>query len=484
MWLENCGISAKTNAMKYQLLSLLLICCFSVKAQVIQSAQPLELKKSSYYHTSLAAPDAKNSQLVVFAADKEKLTAMRYNGVLFFTDSLSTKRPDTDYDLMAGYGFGADKSVTVYWSNESYTQIQPVTFNFESKAVTSATPLVLSFRQENIITAFSDSDLFYIITLPEQKEEKNKLKFYAFDGGRLTIHTVDFEGVELRSISDKELTINQLLEAYPLQKVDSRTFNGLTNTSSKFKFYINEGAMVMTLDHNAGYTQILTLNLDSFTFTEKRIPQPQLQKAADANSYLHEGRLYQMKANAEQLALSAVDVQSGSVIKSYSATAGDTISFRNSDIVSQTGSGRPKLFKDTKKFLQRLESCAVSLSVYQTPDDILVTAGCVKNVLPVGSAILGATLIIAGGSEQLVSDLYDPESQQINYFEGTFDGDFEHKPFQPGQLAVDYLSRYMVANEKNTALVSVFPFGYDMVLGYYDAKAKQYVLRKFMDEKL
>lgn len=470
--------------MKYTLLSLLLLCSFGLKAQVIQSAQSLNLKKSSNYQTSLAAPDAGNSQLVVFAADKEKLTAMRYNSVLFFTDSLSLKRQDTEYEVMAGYSFDDDKRVTLYCTNGNLTKIQPVSFDFTSGQTVSATPLVLNLQEENIVTAFSDNNRFYIITLPQQKEEKNKLKFYVFDSGRLIIQTVDFSGIELRSISDKELTINQLLEAYPLQKLDSRTFNGLTNTSGKFKFYISDGAMVMTLDHNETYTQLLTLNLDTFTIAEKRLPQPQLQKAADANSYLHEGRLYQLKANKEQLALRAVDVQTGAVIKSYLAMANDTISFKNSDIVSQNGNGRQKLFKNTAKFLQRLESCTVSLSVYQTPDDILLTIGGVKNVLPVSTALLGVGLIMSGGSESLMDEFYDEEMQQVNYFEGTFDGDFEHKPFRPGQLGVDYLSRFMAANEKSMALVSVFRFGYDVVLGYYDAKAKQYVLRKFVDDDL
>jgi hypothetical protein len=470
--------------LQHLLIIFLSVIGLKANAQVIQSAQPLELKKSTYYHTALAAPDANYSQLVTFVADKEKITAFRYNSVLYFTDSLSTKRPDTDYDLMAGYSYDADRQVTVYWVEDTYTKIQPVSFNFETKAVVTGTPIALSLREENIITAFSDNNSFYLITLPRNNKEEDVLRLYTFSNGRLETHSVDFSGIDLRSISNKEITLNDMLEAYPLQKIDTRAYNGLTSTSSKLKFYISNGEMTFTLDHNAAYTQVLTLNLNTYSLTEKRIPHPQLQTTGEGNSYLHEGRLYQLKANKDQLALAATDMATGELIKSYAAKSNDSIGFKNSDLVSQTGSGRPKIFKDTKKFLQRLEASTIALSVYQTPDDILVTAGGVRNVIPAGSAILGAALIAAGGSDALMGEFFDPESQQLNYFEGTFDENFEHRPFRPGMLAVDYLSGFMAANERNMQLVSVFPFGYDVVLGYYDAKAKQYVVRKFTDDDL
>lgn len=453
-------------------------------AQVIQSAQPLELKKSSYYHTSLAAPGADYSQLVTFVADKENLTALRYNNVLFFTDSLTTTRPDTDYDFMAGYSYEGDKAVTVYWASANYTEIQPVSFDFQNGKAVAHTPLELALREETVQATFSANDAFYIITLPKNNKEKNVLRVYAFRNGTLETRTVDFSGTELRSISNKELTIVDILETYPIQQINTRAFNYLPDTAAKAKLYIQNGQVALTLDHNAAYTYIITLNLNDYSLSDRQLLQPKLDKPGEANSYLLNGLLYQLKLNDEQLALAATEVETGEIIKTYTAGKDEEISFKNSDLLSQTGGQRPKMFKDTRRFLKRLANTDVALTVYETPNDIYIMAGGVRNVMHAGTILLGSAMILAGGSPDIADELLDTDNLQVVYFESLFNVDFEYLAYQPARLAVDYLSEFMAANERDMQLVTVFTFGYDIIVSYYDAKAEQYIIRKFTDDEL
>jgi hypothetical protein len=146
----------------------------------------------------------------------------------------------------------------------------------------------------------------------------------------------------------------------------------------------------------------------------------------------------------------------------------------------QTGNQRPRDFKNSKKFLQRAAESAIGVTVYQTPDDLLLTIGGVRYVTPAGNIILGAAMIAAGGSPE---GLFDPESTQLIYFESLFDENFEHHNFTGGMLALDHLGVFM-ASAKNVGQQSVVPFNGYLVLGYYDSKAKQYILRKFQDDDL
>jgi hypothetical protein len=76
-----------------------------LSAQTQLSSVPLTLDKATDKREALTAVDSAELQMVVFAADKEKLRALRFNRALFITDSLSVPRPDKQYEYMAGYSF-------------------------------------------------------------------------------------------------------------------------------------------------------------------------------------------------------------------------------------------------------------------------------------------------------------------------------------------------------------------------------------------
>lgn len=453
---------------------LLFVSLNALNAQVTLSTQPLELRHNSMYYQSMVAPEGDNKELVVFAADRDKVTALRYNGVVFFTDSLTAPRPHRDYEFMAGYSFAPNKTTYAYWASSNYKKIEALGFNFESK-ITSAVQLSIPLEKEEILTTFSVYNSFYIVTLPE---EKNQLKFYIFDSGRYETRIADFANITIEDYGKKKMAIHDLLDDYPLQYMDTKSFNDLVIASNKVKLMVLKDEILLTTDHNPGVTQIFSIDPVTFAVTQMAIRQPSLAKAGETNSYYNNGVLYQYKLNEEQMALQATDVVSGDLIKNYIVNSADSIAFRNSPLYIQTGNQKPRELKDTRKFLKRAADSNLAISVYQTPDDVLITMGGVRSVVPAGNLLLGVAVAAAGVSPD---ELFDAESTQTLYFEGLFDENLVHQPYQPGALALDYLGQFMAA-ERNLTLQNVVPFDDYLVLGYYDNKAKQYVLRKFKDE--
>jgi hypothetical protein len=447
-------------------------------SQTLLSSHPLELKKSSANHQILNAVN-NQKQVFVFASDKENLTVLKYNQALFFKDSLSVPRPEKSYEFMAGFSFEENGNPYLYWSSEDYKKIEAVYFDFENKR-TVDTYYQIPFKEETILNAYSENNSFYILS---QIQKEDKLKLYCFSKGKLEENILDFSSYKFMDESGKSKTFGELLEQNPIEKIDTKSLNPLFYGTAKTKLYVLDNKMILTFD-SPTRTQALEIDLSTFSISEKIIPQQTLTKGTGkSNSYFHQNKLYQLKTSEEELIIASIDFKSGELIKSYSVTQNDAITFKNSPLYSQTGTQQGRELKNTKKFLQKLDNSEIGLSVYKTPDAIMITAGGIKNVGSTGGILLGITagvaMVAAGNDASSFGELFDVQNLQSIYFEGLFDENFQHKKIEQQGLAVDYISQFI--DENNVSLESVFPYNDYFIMGYYDSKAKEYVMRKFED---
>lgn len=464
--------------MKKLLFALFVFASFTASfGQTLLASHPLELKKSKSNHQILNAVNSRN-QIFIFATDKEKVKALKYSPFLFFSDSLTINRPDKDYEFMAGYGFEDDGNPCLYWASEDFKKMQSVCFNFETK-INKIDNFQFEFKDESILNTFSENNSFYILTLPKKED---KLKFYVLSKGEMDEKVLDFSSYKFTDSQGKPKTFNELITEEGLEMIDTKTLNPLFKCVGKSKMYFSKNRMILTFDSNTK-TQVLEINLNNFSISEKNIPQQATAKnIGKSNSYYFQDKLYMLKTNEEELSIVAVDLKSQGVIKKYYADTKDTISFRNSPLFSQTGDQQGRTLKNTKKFLQRLDASDVGLSVYKTPNSIMVTAGGVRNVSSAGNMIFGISAgvaMVATGSGGDVGSLFNAGDLQSTYFEALFDDKFEHQNTPQQGLAVDYISQFL--SENDVTLQSVFAFKGYYILGYYDSKKKEYVMRKFED---
>ncbi len=458
------------------LTALLVACCIQgVFAQAVLSSHNLDLKKLRDYHEIMPAPEANDHGRAVFAADKTTVTALRYTRVLYYSDSLAAPRPDEDeYDFMAGYSYDPNGQPSVYWASSNMKKMQEMHFNFESKKVTEYF-YEFPFKDEDIISTFSENNSFYIITLPKLGA---KLKLYIFNEGRYVQRMLDFSKFSFTDRNDKPASFNRLIDQYALQKVETGTYIQLPVTSSKIKLYVTGQDIVLSFNHNPSFTQLFTIDAATYSVTERIIPQVEL-KDGKANSFLLGENLYQVILNKGALALSRTNIDSLPLTKTLKAGAEEVIAFKNSGLLEQRENNRGGEFKSTKKFLRRANGGEAAISVYQTPNDLLVVTGAIREVVPAENVVMGVAMMAAAGIDP--SSMF-PANIQILYFESLFDDHFNHKPLPQQRLAADYIGQYMAQNEKNISLQTVFKYDYYYVMGYYDARAKEYILVKFQDD--
>lgn len=458
----------------------LILSFFCVSGQIVLSRHTLNLKKSAEEHQFLNAVNQKTQEVLVFASDPQQLIVQKYNRALFFSDSLVTSKPDDTYQNLMGYSFDAHNNPDVYLVSENFKQIAAVHFDFENRSNTTQT-FDLPLPDQTVIGSFSEQNNFYLLSFDEQQ----KLHCYTFINGSVRDNTIDFSRFTFVNSSGKEVKFSNLLTQNPPEKIQTNSLVPLYYGTKKIKYYVTGDKMVLTLDHNSAETQLFEIDLTDFSVVEKKFAYPALSNDVRVNSYFNDNKLFQLKLNETELILTA-KTMAGEILHTYSAKATDSIAFKNSPLYTQTGNQRAFPLKTTKKFLRRLSMSNVGLSVYKTPDEFMVTVGGSRDVASTDEILLGVTAgvgvaLSGGGDIGFMADFFDRDNLQTTYFEGLFDENFTYKDLEQQRLASDYVSEFYGKNQAFEA-ADLFPYRNYYILGYYDPKAKEYVLRKFRDD--
>jgi hypothetical protein len=444
-------------------------------SQTVLATFPLELKKSKEYKQIVNAENTTTHDVFVFASDKETVTILKYNSALFLTNQYSQARPDVTYKLLAGYSFNDVGNPTLYWSSEDLKKIMAIQYDLNTKT-TVVTNFDIPFFKESIVSQFQENNTFYILS---QKDLEQKLVLYIFKNGKKEEKTLDFTPFKFQNKNTEALTLNEILEICPIEKIETNQFNPLFKGTQRTKMYVLKNRLLLTLDHNFKETQTFDIDLNTFEIQEKKFPQPATKKQTGlSNSYYHENKIYQLRTNEDELLFEIKNYPSNESVSSFSVPKTDTISFKNSPLWIQMNGQKPKELKNTAKFLQRLLFLNVGLTVYKTPKSILVTLGGTNNGDYDVSAGFNAAL--SGNFTDIAFDLMNNSGPSTVYFESVFDKKLQHSKQEQDPLAVDYISRFREEHYEVT-LPSTIRYKNYYIFGYYDTYTKQYVMRKFID---
>lgn len=460
---------------KYTCILLLLLVFSTSFGQTILNQFPLELKKSSDYFQILNGENQQKDYFS-FVTDKKKCTLLKYNSVLFFKDSLSIERPNNDYDFMAGMTFSRARNPQVYWVSKDFQKIRIVDFDLE-KHVSTSLDYENDFKREKVIDVFTVENSFLIVSITNE----NKLKFTHFSNTGKNENTIDLGTKNTKNGNSIDNSLVSNLFDFGLTKIEAELFTPLYVASAKVKRYLQDKNYILSFDVK-DQTSLITINLTDFSFIKEQFPYENLEKSSGSNSFLQNNILYQLTANSEALALSAIDLNSKKIVQTYRVGSTESITFKNSPLFVQNASGKIREFKNTANFLSKIDYNNLGLSIYATPNYNLFTIGGVREVASAGNIALGVGLTlggIIGGVGIDSSSMIENGNLQSLYFESYFDNNFEHsnKPFSP--LYIDSLGEFL--SKTNPEVQNLYPFKNYVILNYYDSKSKEFVMRKFQD---
>lgn len=463
--------------MKKIILFFILIQCNHLLSQTILATYPLELKKSNEYKQIVNAENSITHDVFVFASDKETLTILKYNSALFLSNQYTLPRPDLSYKTITGYSFNEEGNPTIYWSTQDLKNILAVQYDLNAKT-TYLSNYYSSYSNQDIVTSFQGNNTFYILSL---KNLEQKMILYVYKDGKKEEKTLDFNPFKFQNKSTEVLTLNQILEVCPIEKIETNQFNPLFKGTEKTKLYVLKNRLLLTLDHNYKETQAFDIDLNTFEIQEKKFPQPTTKKQTGlSNSYYHENKMYQLTSNEDELLFEIKEYQSRESIKNIPVSKNDTIPFKNSPLWVQMSGQKPRELKNTAKFLQRMLFLNVGLTVYKTPKAILITLGGTNDGQSNYDLSTGINASVSGNFTDIAYDLLNYSGPTTVYFESVFDKKLQHSKQEQEPLAIDFISRFREEHSEVT-LPSIIRYKNYYIFGYYDMYAKQYTMRKFID---
>jgi hypothetical protein len=258
-----------------------------------------------------------------------------------------------DYRFLAGYSFNDEGNPTIYWSSPDFSKIKAVQYDLNTKTNTASIHLQ-SFFNQAIITQFQENNTFYILS---QKHFEQKLVLYTFKNGKGEEKTLDFSSFKFQNSKNQPLTFSQIIEACPIEKIETNQFNPLFKGTQKTKLYVLKNKLLLTLDHNDNETQAFEIDLTTFGIQKKKFPKPATKNYVSlSNSYYHENKIYQLNINQEELLFNIQDYTTAETIKSVPVLRTEDIPFKSSPFWLQVEGEKPKEIKNTAKFLDHL-SC-------------------------------------------------------------------------------------------------------------------------------
>lgn len=503
---------------KKSILLILFFTTFYIFAQEATNSFPLELRGN---RDVFQIVNEANKTVTLFVSDRKEVNAFLLNDKMQITDSIKTERPERKYTEIAGY-INEDKNIRLYWTSEDHKEIYTQLYDIKKHTVVNQ-EYEVKLKDEKFIQNFSENNLFYMVTIVK---ESNLLKFYIFDlEGKMIEKTMDFSDFRFLDKDNHKSTFYGILREFikplnasiSLQKITPENTTSLTYSSSKRKCYLKNNQLTITIDLSIDFTQLIIIDLITFTAKEKFIKNPYVyyenSLEIDSNSFLMDDKLYQLKLSLKTLKLTVKSLDD-ELLKEYTIADTEPIDFKNSDIlqkgtakIAMTTVTNDRVLEKTKQFLRKLHNSSCAISCYNLNGNTLLTIGSVTELngggtmMPMGVPGFGAgsfgTSSIPNFHYMYINPTYDNfnsyKNRKVVYINCLFNKDDNHVSGELEPIAFDKIQEFLSIDDKQDAISlfsnpvnkekskTVFKMDSNYYLGHYDNERKRYVIRKFTD---
>ena len=453
----------------------LLFCIFYnavLLSQTVVNSFPLDLNRTLENAQIINIEDVKTNDIYVFAADDKYINILQYNKFLFLKNQFRDSIKNAENRSIIGHSISDDGNPILYWATDNLRNIRIIKYYLETKTIRSLN-FDMPLNNEYIISSFQKNNIFYILS---KETDQQHLLLYEFNNGKCEIKMFDLSSVPFQNEKGQTLSFNTVIRYYPIEKMDTNNFNTLDKTSGKSKMYVLDNKIIMTFDYNLKSTKVLSLNLETIGVTEKIFNQPVSKTASKtSNSFFYDNKLLQIKANNEELLFDIKAFDSGKTLKNFTVSKNDTIPFKNSPLFVQISEKKPQQVKTTANFLKQLSNVNAGISAFKNRKNIFISLG----------GFAEYEVLTSYGQDNFFGDLnsgrYSEYSNKMVFFDSMFNSDFEFvNSKQPEPLAIDNVYYYLSIN-KNISLQNILKVQDYYILGYYDQKLKQFIMRKFTD---
>ncbi|WP_298365141.1 hypothetical protein [uncultured Lutibacter sp.] len=499
---------------KKSLMSLMLIFALNSYSQKeIAIFENSLLESSSSLKDVIPIVNDKTGDIALFLMDATKVYGYLLNDEFKLVKSLSSDDKNRKYKVLIGKGISDNNDYRIYFTNNRENKFASVKFSFDTKNI-DYKEFELTSKKEMLVQTVTFNNQFYLISI---LKNTSKLNVYKFDvDGNYTRTELDFTSNNFINRYDKNTSIFSLITegtgAYGfkkminLKKINGNIPNSIEVTSELSKLYLRDNKVVFTFDENKQFTQILTINLNTFEKKVEHIEKPSfksdLEKPVErtiisdgisksTNSYLNGDNLFIISSTHNDFSFAVKNFNTHQMIKEYTVSNNDSITFKNTPIIQEGGTfEKYREMEKTKKFLRKITSGDIGVSVYRKNNTFQVTLGGKKDIkrssgmmMPMGG--FGMPIASVGSVSVFFSPTYfaynSYTATKSTHIKGLFDLNFNHIKGEIEMNAFDKINNFEEKEHVSNNGETVFSYKDYFILGNYITKDKTYILRKFTD---
>lgn len=474
-----------------------------VKMSVFSQYETISFKMTSENQEgAYAVADKKNKKIVIFINEPLKIKAYYLNEQMILTDSLAADEKNNNYKKLIGHNIN-NNSYRLFWTTKDNSQVMTQVFDFETKII-KLEYHNLNLTTEKIIQKFSTDTNFYVTTI---NKKTNSLKFYVFDNfGRMEEKIIDIKNLKFVKANHQHVTFYEILNEHistnekimTIQYVNSEYPQAVTESSKKRKFYLNDDVMYITFDNNLQFTQILAVDLKSFTASQKLITQTIDEiDVTNSNSFLQNGGLLQIASANKEFNLTFKSLNND-LLKNFKASNIKSIDFKNTQFLnSYDNYGHTIEYDDDQsKFIKALNLNYLGISCYKVNDNYLLTIGAVTDVQTKNGTNASSSIFISGAipafafaltsyivddllTKQITPDIVYPYlNRRVNSVNCLFDSNNNHVVKKLNVVVFDKIQEFNSKTKANPTR-TFFKFENDFYVGQYEKIQQAYFFRKF-----
>ncbi len=468
--------------------SLILLFSAAIYGQELIGSISLNLKAQTDVYQVI---EEDKNQISLFFSDKQNESIIRLNEKFALKDSLVSKRPSSQFDANIGYSISGEKYYS-YWLDFKKGTVAQQCFDFSTKKVVP-TYFELNFEQEKTFKKLTLGHLFYLFTI---SKESSMVNCYVFDNGKMEKKTIDLTRLAFLDSKSRKTDFwtllkwsSQVEDGFTVQDILHETPPSLVFGANKRKSYLIGHELVFTFDNSTNFTQLLRINLNDFSASQKLISQPYIDTTKfenpTSNSFLYQNTLIQLKSNPEQVQISMKDID-GNEFKNYTLYLDQEFPFKNSTIIEENGSVKKRaVVEKPNQLIRKIANLNPSLSCYVENNELHLTVGAVSEVKNNDSFVSGGligglagSLAFGLASQFSIQNINSYHRRYVIYTNCLFDSAFNYLKIEQGEQPFDRLRNFI---EEHSMLSdqTVFNYKSDLYIGAYQLSKKKYSFYKF-----
>lgn len=440
------------------------------------------IKKDSYSLSNI-----ENNDLAIVLIERNTVFAYLFDSSFKQKVTLESNDLKNKYNEVIGYSIN-NSEYHVLYTNDKKNKFAILNIDFEGKNI-GVSEIEINYEDEIYIDALNYKNKLYFLTASDDL----KLTIRAYD------NHLNFDIVKTFSLDEiKDMSL--LLESKyrigaffltgstvsGVTKIDQRIPNTIEQTSSQSKLYQNNNKVYLTFENSENKTSIYDIDLETYTVDFKTFdyPKGKIGEFKKFNSYIYEDKFYQIASSKDEMKF-LVNTIKGELIKEFYINNEASIKFKNSPIIQEGITALPFVNKremeETKKYLRKITSGDVGLTVLKNKDVYYITMGGFQVIYTGGPMVMTPTYNSTGTHVS-----YNPTFSAYNsysttkstYFNSIFDLEFNHIRGSFKENVFDKIKTYQSSKSYITA-EDVFFHNNSIYYGYFNLKEGEYNLVKF-----